>query len=56
MAEYFQYWHKYRDSEDVPDMDIPAELHRLYGHVLCGIYVQVDEGGTVREGDAAVAA
>ena len=39
----------------VRDMDIPAELHRLYGHVLCGIYVQVDAGGTVRMGDKAVA-
>jgi uncharacterized protein YcbX len=37
----------------VRDIDIPAELHRLYGHVLCGIYVQIDAGGTVREGDIA---
>ena len=38
----------------VRDMDIPADLHRLYGHVLCGIYVQVDAGGTVRVGDGVV--
>ncbi len=35
------------------DLDIPAELHRLYGHLLCGIYLQVQKGGVVREGDAA---
>ena len=35
------------------DIAIPAELHRLYGHVLMGIYVQVVEGGEVRRGDAA---
>lgn len=35
------------------DLDIPAELFRLYGHLNCGIYVQVTEGGTVREGDEA---
>lgn len=37
----------------VRDMDIPAELHRLYGHVLCGIYVQVVADGAVKTGDAA---
>ncbi|KAL7923062.1 BTB/POZ protein [Trichoderma austrokoningii] len=26
VVEYFHYWYRYRDSEDVPDMDIPAEL------------------------------
>jgi uncharacterized protein YcbX len=36
------------------DLDIPAELFRLYGHVHCGIYVQVKRGGLVREGDAVV--
>ncbi|MFI4975044.1 MAG: MOSC domain-containing protein [Caulobacterales bacterium] len=35
----------------IRDMDIPAELHRLYGHTLCGVYVQVTAGGTVRAGD-----
>jgi MOSC domain-containing protein len=35
------------------DVDVPAELHRLYGHMLCGIYVHVTRGGTIREGDAA---
>ena len=36
----------------IRDLDIPAELFRLYGHVFCGIYVQVTKGGVVREGDA----
>jgi uncharacterized protein YcbX len=39
----------------IRDLDIPAELHRLYGHVLCGIYVHVTKGGVVRPGDQAVA-
>lgn len=26
VVEYFHYWYKYRNSEDVPDMDIPVEL------------------------------
>jgi uncharacterized protein YcbX len=38
----------------VRDLDIPAELHRLYGHLHCGIYVQVQSAGAVAEGDAAV--
>jgi len=37
----------------IRDLDIPAELFRLYGHPHCGIYVQVTRGGVVREGDAA---
>jgi transcription elongation factor B subunit 1 len=26
VAEYFHYWYRNRDKEDVPDMDIPVEL------------------------------
>ncbi|RYO91386.1 hypothetical protein DL766_002170 [Monosporascus sp. MC13-8B] len=26
VAEYFHYWYKNRDREDVPDLDIPVEL------------------------------
>jgi uncharacterized protein YcbX len=37
----------------VRDLDIPAELFRYYGHMLCGIYVHVTKGGVVREGDVA---
>jgi hypothetical protein len=37
----------------VRDLDIPAELHRLYGHLLCGIYVHVETDGVVRAGDVA---
>lgn len=33
------------------DADIPAALFDHYGHMLCGIYVHVTQGGTVREGD-----
>jgi hypothetical protein len=36
----------------VRDIDVPAELFRLYGHTLCGVYIQVTEGGAVKEGDA----
>lgn len=35
------------------DIDIPAALFEHYGHVLCGIYVHVTEGGTIAVGDAA---
>jgi len=40
----------------IRDLDIPAALFRHYGHLHCGIYVQVTRGGTVREGDAVGAA
>ncbi|MGA2953975.1 MAG: MOSC domain-containing protein [Caulobacteraceae bacterium] len=35
------------------DIAMTAELHRLYGHLLCGIYVQVTAPGRVKTGDAA---
>jgi uncharacterized protein YcbX len=35
------------------DIAMTAELHRLYGHLLCGIYVQVIAPGRVAEGDVA---
>jgi hypothetical protein len=35
----------------VRDLDVPAELYRLYGHTNCGIYVHVTQGGVIREGD-----
>ena len=37
----------------VRDLDVPAELFRLYGHPHCGIYIHVTESGVVREGDPA---
>jgi hypothetical protein len=40
----------------VRDLDIPAALHRLYGHVLCGIYVHIEAAGAVAQGDPAVLA
>jgi len=36
----------------IRDLDVPAELFRLYGHANCGIYVQVTRGGMISEGDA----
>ncbi|KAF4123860.1 elongin-C [Geosmithia morbida] len=26
VVEYFHYWYRYRDSDDVPDIDIPVEI------------------------------
>lgn len=26
VVEYFHYWYRYRNSDDVPDMPIPVEL------------------------------
>jgi uncharacterized protein len=37
----------------VRDIDIPAELFRLYGHTLCGIYVHVEASGEVASGEGA---
>ena len=34
------------------DADIPAALFDNYGHALCGVYLHVTEGGSVKEGDA----
>ncbi|MBI1406416.1 MAG: MOSC domain-containing protein [Caulobacter sp.] len=34
------------------DMDVPAALFEHYGHTLCGIYVQVSDGGIVKDGDS----
>jgi hypothetical protein len=38
----------------VRDIDIPAELYRLYGHTLCGLYVHVEASGEVALGDRAL--
>ena len=35
------------------DMDVTGDLFRLYGHLLCGIYVHITQGGAVAEGDSA---
>ncbi|MEO8927519.1 MAG: MOSC domain-containing protein [Caulobacteraceae bacterium] len=35
------------------DIDVTGALHRFYGHMLCGIYVQVTEAGTVARGNGA---
>ena len=35
------------------DIEVPKALFDGYGHILCGIYVSVTEGGRVAEGDAA---
>jgi elongin-C len=26
IVEYFYFWYRYQDREDVPDMDIPVEI------------------------------
>jgi hypothetical protein len=36
------------------DIDIPAALFETYGHVLCGVYVEVTAPGRVAQGDAAI--
>ncbi len=35
------------------DVDVVAELHRWFGHLLCGIYVQVTRGGEIAKNDRA---
>lgn len=37
----------------VRDIDLVAALHANYGHMLCGVYVSILEGGCIGEGDAA---
>jgi len=37
----------------VRDIDVTAELHRFYGHLRCGVYVQVTAGGMIGVGDGA---
>ena len=34
------------------DIDIPGALHSHYGHLFCGIYVHVTQGGEAAVGDA----
>ncbi len=36
------------------DIDVPAALFEAYGHVLCGVYVEVLASGEVREGSSAI--
>jgi uncharacterized protein YcbX len=35
------------------DLDVVAALHANYGHLHCGVYVHVEQGGPLAEGDAA---
>jgi hypothetical protein len=35
------------------DLDLVAALHASYGHLFCGIYVSIIEGGRIGEGDEA---
>ena len=35
------------------DLPIPQALREHYGHIYCGVYVRVTEGGRVAEGDVA---
>ena len=36
------------------DIEVPARLHEQYGHILCGVYVEVTGAGHLGEGDAAI--
>jgi uncharacterized protein YcbX len=38
------------------DIDVTGELHRLYGHLLCGVYLHVTRTGMIGEGDIAAIA
>jgi transcription elongation factor B subunit 1 len=40
IVEYFHYWYKNRDKEDVPDMDIPVEL--CLELLMAADYLQLD--------------
>ncbi|GAB7529178.1 hypothetical protein PS3A_15870 [Pseudomonas sp. 3A(2025)] len=33
------------------DMNTPAQLNRHFGHLYCGVYAQVEHGGTLMPGD-----
>ena len=35
------------------DLDVVGALRRDFGHVNCGLYVRVRQGGRLHEGDAA---
>jgi hypothetical protein len=35
------------------DLDVVAALHANFGHLFCGIYVQVEAGAVIAEGDMA---
>ncbi|KAI5863579.1 Skp1 family protein [Durotheca rogersii] len=41
VVEYFHYWYKYRESEDVPDMEIPVEL--CLELLMAGNYLGLDK-------------
>ena len=36
------------------DLEVPEALFRCFGHVLCGVYVEVTASGRVGEGDTAI--
>lgn len=38
------------------DIDVTGALHRLYGHMLCGLYLRVTAEGVVARGDAVAVA
>lgn len=38
------------------DIEVVKALFDLYGHMHCGVYLKVEEGGTVREGDGVAVA
>jgi hypothetical protein len=40
-------------ASGVRDLDLTAALHEHYGHLHCGVYVDILEGGRIAEGDGA---
>ncbi|KAJ6439667.1 methyltransferase domain-containing protein [Purpureocillium lavendulum] len=54
VVEYFHYWYKYRDSEEVPDLDIPVEL--CLELLAAADYLGLDQAEAVTAPDALCAA
>jgi len=49
VVEYFHYWYKNRDKDDVPDMDIPVEM--CLELLMAADYFNLDANpGALREG------
>jgi uncharacterized protein YcbX len=38
-------------STGVRDIDVPAVLRQIVGHIDCGIYAEVSTGGSIAVGD-----
>jgi transcription elongation factor B subunit 1 len=47
VVDYFHYWHRNQDKEDVPDMDIPVEM--CLELLMAANYFNLDAKPTPRE-------